>query len=70
VAIFTVILENGIEDRARHGAGPSGAFAHTYLWVVVAGLIALAPALLLHREEARARRSGEAAEQPPAPLAA
>jgi MFS family permease len=56
VAIFTVILENGIEDRARHHTGPSGAFAHTYLWAVIAGLVALAPAFVLRREEARARR--------------
>jgi EmrB/QacA subfamily drug resistance transporter len=70
VAIFTVILENGIDDRRAHGAGPSGAFAHTYLWAVVAGLIALVPAFVLRREEARARRAGKGGEQPPQPMAA
>jgi hypothetical protein len=70
VAIFTVILENGIEDRARHHTGPSGAFAHTYLWAVIAGLMALLPALLLRREEARARRDKQTAQRPPAPIAA
>ena len=70
VAIFTVILENGIDDRRAHGAGPSGAFAHTYLWAVVAGLIALVPAFVLRREEARARRAGKGDEQPPQPVAA
>jgi EmrB/QacA subfamily drug resistance transporter len=70
VAIFTVILENGIDDRRAHGVGPSGAFAHTYLWAVVAGLIALVPAFVLRREEARARRAGKGGEQPPQPVAA
>ena len=70
VAIFTVILENGIDDRRAHGAGPSGAFGHTYLWAVVAGLIALVPAFVLRREEARARRAGKGGEQPPQPVAA
>ena len=70
VAIFTVILENGIEDRRAHGAGPAGAFAHTYLWTLSATLIALVPALILRREEARARRAGEAAEHRPEPMAA
>jgi EmrB/QacA subfamily drug resistance transporter len=70
VAIFTVILENGIDDRRAHGAGPSGAFAHTYLWAVLAGLIALVPAFVLRREEARARRAGKGDEQPPQPVAA
>jgi hypothetical protein len=71
VAIFTVILENGIEDRARHGQGPAGAFGHTYLVAVGVALLALIPALVLRREEARARRPGRAEQQPPAtPLAA
>ena len=70
VAIFTVILENGIEDRAAHHHGPAGAFAHTYLWAVLAGLVALVPALLLRREEARARRAGAPAAEPHAPIAA
>src|SRR3954468_13034935 len=38
VAVFTVILENGIEDRRARGAGPAAAFAHTYVWAVVAAL--------------------------------
>jgi EmrB/QacA subfamily drug resistance transporter len=70
VAIFTVILENGIEDRRAHGAGPAGAFAHTYLWAVVAGLIALLPALVLRREEARARREQRHEPPKPEPMAA
>jgi EmrB/QacA subfamily drug resistance transporter len=71
VAIFTVILENGIEDRAKHGHGPAGAFSHTYLVAVGVALLALIPALVLRREEARARRSGAAEQQPPAtPIAA
>jgi MFS family permease len=72
VAIFTVILENGIEDRRAHGAGVAGisdAFAHTYLWAVAATLLAIVPALILGREEARARREGAATERPE-PMAA
>jgi EmrB/QacA subfamily drug resistance transporter len=71
VAIFTVILENGIEDRAKHGHGPAGAFGHTYLVAVGVALLALIPALVLRREEARARGPGAAEQQPPAtPIAA
>jgi EmrB/QacA subfamily drug resistance transporter len=72
VAIFTVILQNGIEDRRAHGAGVAGisdAFAHTYLWAVAATLLAIVPALILGREEARARREGAATERPE-PMAA
>jgi EmrB/QacA subfamily drug resistance transporter len=71
VAIFTVILENGIEDRRAHGAGVAGvadAFANTYVWAVAATLLALVPALVLGREEARARREGAAAERRPEPV--
>jgi EmrB/QacA subfamily drug resistance transporter len=71
VAIFTVILENGIEDRARHGEGPVGAFGHTYLIAVGVALLALIPALILRREEARARTLGaDEQRQPAAPMAA
>ena len=70
VATFTVILENGIEDRRAHGAGPAAAFAHTYLWAVVAGVIALIPALILRREEARARRAERHEPPKPEPMAA
>jgi hypothetical protein len=70
VAIFTVILENGIEDRRAHGIGSSGAFAHTYLWAVIAGLVALIPAFVLRNEEAKARRgasNGASPHSSPAP---
>jgi EmrB/QacA subfamily drug resistance transporter len=70
VAIFTVILENGIEDRRARGVGPASAFAHTYLWAVAAALLALIPALILRREEARARRAGKADQPHPEPMAA
>ena len=71
VAIFTVILENGIEDRAAHGQGPASAFGHTYLWAVAVALLALIPAFILRREEARTRRPGPPAQEHPAqPLAA
>jgi hypothetical protein len=72
VAIFTVILENGIEDRAAHGEGPAAAFGHTYLWAVAVALLALIPAFILRREEARSRRPGPPAreETPAAPMAA
>ena len=70
VAVFTVVLENGIEDRRAHGAGPASAFSHTYLWVVVAALIALAPALILRREEAIARRTQQREPPKPEPMAA
>jgi EmrB/QacA subfamily drug resistance transporter len=70
VALFTVILENGIEDRRAHGPGTAGPFAHTYLWVVVAALIALAPALVLRREEAIARRALKHEPPKPEPMAA
>jgi hypothetical protein len=70
VAIFTVILENGIEDRQARGVGPASAFAHTYAWAVAAALLALIPALILRREEARARRAGKADQPRPEPMAA
>jgi EmrB/QacA subfamily drug resistance transporter len=67
VAIFTVILENGIEDNAAHGEGPASAFGHTYLWAVGVALLALIPALILRREEARSRRPSPPAQaEPPA----
>jgi EmrB/QacA subfamily drug resistance transporter len=65
VAVFTVILENGIEDRAGGQGGRAAladAFAHTFWWVVGASLLALIPALLLLREETRVRRAGAADE--------
>jgi EmrB/QacA subfamily drug resistance transporter len=67
VAIFTVILENGIEDQAAQGHGPAAAFAHTYVWATVAALIALIPAFILRHEEAKAR--SEQAGEPPKPHA-
>ena len=70
VALFTVILENGIEDQTAHGADPATAFAHTYRWAVLATLLALIPALILRREEARARRAGKADHPKPEPMAA
>ena len=48
VAVFTVILQNSIRD-ADSRSGVTAAFAHTYLWVVAASLIALIPALVLRR---------------------
>jgi EmrB/QacA subfamily drug resistance transporter len=70
VAIFTVILENGIEDRGARRAGVATAFSHTYRWAVVATLLALIPALIVRREEARARRAGEADQPAPEPMVA
>jgi MFS family permease len=70
VAIFTVILQNSIRDAHSPG-GTTTAFAHTYRWVVIAALIALLPAVVLLREEARVRREGKAGQaQPPQPIAA
>jgi MFS family permease len=70
VAIFTVILQNAIRDEQTR-SGVNAAFAHTYRWVLVAALIALIPALVLRREEARARRERGGGERPkPQPLAA
>jgi EmrB/QacA subfamily drug resistance transporter len=61
VAVFTVILENGIQDRAGGAGGRAAlasAFAQTFWWVVAASLLALVPALVLLREETRLRRAG------------
>jgi EmrB/QacA subfamily drug resistance transporter len=65
VAVFTVILENAIRDFAGARGGRTAladAFGHTFRWVVVASLLALIPALVLLREETRARRAGAADE--------
>jgi EmrB/QacA subfamily drug resistance transporter len=70
VALFTVILGNGIEDRRAHGVGPAGAFADTYVWAVLAALIAIVPALILRREEAIARRTEPQEPPKPEPMAA
>jgi EmrB/QacA subfamily drug resistance transporter len=70
VAVFTVILGNGIEDRQASGQDPSSAFSHTYAWVVVATLLALIPALILRHEEARVRAAGKAEHPKPEPMAA
>jgi EmrB/QacA subfamily drug resistance transporter len=70
VAVFTVILQNGIRDQRATRAGINAAFAHTYLWVVVAALIALIPALILRSEEARARRQRRDEAPKPEPIAA
>ena len=70
VAVFTVILQNSIRD-ADSRSGVTAAFAHTYLWVVAASLIALIPALVLRGEEARVRRERGGEERPkPQPIAA
>jgi MFS family permease len=64
VAILTVILQNRIESNVRaHGATPQAvgaAFSHAYAWSLVGIAIALVPALLLMREERRARLASEA----------
>ena len=65
-----MLLENGIEDNLAHRQGPASAFAHTYVWATVAALLAIIPAVVLGREEARARREGKASEQPPQAMAA
>jgi EmrB/QacA subfamily drug resistance transporter len=73
VAVLTVLLQNQIESNARgHVADPLGAaFAHAYTWSLVGILLALIPALVLMREESRARRRAAAvADDQPAPTAA
>ncbi|HEU4973578.1 MAG TPA: MDR family MFS transporter [Baekduia sp.] len=62
VAVLTVVLQNRIESNVRgHVADPLGdAFAHAYMWSLAGIVIALAPALLLMREERRARRAARA----------
>jgi EmrB/QacA subfamily drug resistance transporter len=63
VAILTVILQNRIESNVRaQGATPTAvgsAFAHAYAWSLVGIAIALIPALVLMREEHRARVASE-----------
>jgi EmrB/QacA subfamily drug resistance transporter len=65
VAVLSVILENSIVSEARaHGPSPAAighAFAHAYAWSLVGILLALVPALVLMREELRARRRAAAA---------
>lgn len=61
------VLADAVRERL---ADPlAAAFAHAYLWSLVGIVIALVPALLLMREERRARRSG-ADETQPVPIAA
>jgi EmrB/QacA subfamily drug resistance transporter len=68
VAVLTVVLENGIESRPATPAGAASAFAHTYWWAVIGSLIAIVPALILAREERRAReRLAASSEAPPGP---
>jgi EmrB/QacA subfamily drug resistance transporter len=72
VAIFTVILANGIRDRAGTPgarAALADAFGQTFWWVVVASLLAFVPALLLLREETRVRRAGAAQASAREPVA-
>ena len=62
-------LPAAVRERVADPLG--AAFAHAYMWSLVGVLVALIPALVLMREErrARARAATEGAGQPPAPTA-
>jgi MFS family permease len=66
VAIFTVVLQNQLDSATHDPAGAASSFAHTYRWATIASLVAVIPALVLAREERRARevaaRAAAAAE--------
>jgi EmrB/QacA subfamily drug resistance transporter len=55
-AIIAVVLE-GQTRHARTAAAAAAGFGHTYWWVMVVGILALAPTLVLARIERRARAS-------------
>ncbi|QEC46176.1 DHA2 family efflux MFS transporter permease subunit [Baekduia soli] len=61
-------LPAALRDRFADPLG--AAFAHAYAWSLAAVLIALVPALLLMREERRARTRAAAADGEPQPAAA
>jgi EmrB/QacA subfamily drug resistance transporter len=55
VAVFTVVLQNQLDSATHDAAGAASSFAHTYRWATLASLVAIIPALVLAREERRAR---------------
>jgi uncharacterized membrane protein len=67
-AIFTVVLQRGIDGSGGSAAGVANAFGQTYWWVLAVAVVALVPTLILTRVERRAKQPAPAAE--PAPSSA
>ena len=54
-AIFTVVLQRGIDGSSGTPAEVAQAFGNTYWWVMAVALVALIPTLVLTRVERRAK---------------
>jgi EmrB/QacA subfamily drug resistance transporter len=65
-AIFTVVLQRGIDGSGGAPADVANAFGSTYWWVMAISVVALLPTLVL----ARVERRRDAATPEPAPAAA
>ena len=56
-AIFTVVLQRGIDSSGTTPAGLANAFGDTYWWVMAVAVAALVPVIVLARVERQARRA-------------
>jgi EmrB/QacA subfamily drug resistance transporter len=65
-AIFTVVLQRGIEGSAGDAAGIATAFGDAYWWVLAVSVAALVPVLMLARVERTAREEAPTPEPAPA----
>jgi MFS family permease len=54
-AIFTVVLQRGIDSSPQTAAGVAGAFGNTYWWVMAVAVAALVPVIVLARVERLAK---------------
>jgi EmrB/QacA subfamily drug resistance transporter len=65
-AIFTVVLQRGIDSSGGTPADVAGAFGSTYWWVMAVAVVALVPTLVLVRVERRAAKDAAVPEAAPA----
>jgi EmrB/QacA subfamily drug resistance transporter len=56
-AIFTVVLQRGIDSNPQTAAGVASAFGNTYWWVMAVAVAALVPVIILARVERQAKRA-------------
>ena len=56
-AIFTVVLQRGIDSSPQTPAGVASAFGNTYWWVMAVAVAALVPVIILARVERRAKNA-------------